>query len=63
MKFLEYYRGPEKTKISKFKKDNYMFSDIHEDSKGNLIATCKLCGKRVDMAEHTNSCPELTKKD
>ena len=62
MKFLENYEQHKK-RI----KDNYMFSKVHEDDKGNLLGVCNFCKKagiekEVDMAEHTNNCPNINGK-
>ena len=60
MKFLENYKEHVE-KTDRTKKDTYMFSDIHEDKKGNLIGYCKFCKKEFDVAEHTNECPNVPK--
>lgn len=54
MKFLENFKSffKKETEPFKGKIETYRFSDI-KDEGGNRMGTCKECGKRVDITEHS----------
>ena len=72
MKYLDIFENWKKKeekveKPSNLKKETYMFRNIHTDAKGNIKGVCKFCEKEkgksteVDIAEHTNNCPNIKK--
>lgn len=65
MKFLESFKSFFKKDPEEFtgKTDTYRFSDI-KDEGGSRMGTCKECGKRVDITQHSEEqCIEEIEKE
>ncbi len=71
MKYIKFFESWNKKEIERpatLKKNTYMFKDMYIDDKGDIKGICKFCekatgkAKEVDVAEHTNKCPNIKTK-